>query len=286
MFRIGEFSKIAQISIRMLRHYDEIGLLKPAYTDTFTSYRYYTAEQLADVNRIVALKELGLTLEQIARLLHSHVSQDELRGMLMLKKAQTEQAIQDEIARLKEIESRIHQMDHSGELSDIAVVLKSVPDQRFLAIRQTLVALEDSYALMDEMQRLLTSSQLSKTLGHFVAISHDDFFDTENMDVEFGFVLQDDLFDESVTLTDGQAMTVRELPPVEKMLSVTHIGSAEAGHRRCFNAMGLWLARHGGHFAGPGREIIIQFPTLETEAVIEIQFPVEITQGDRLMSGA
>ena len=81
MFRIGEFSKIAQVSGSQLRYYDEICLLKPARIDEWTGYRYYSAEQLPDLNRILALKELGLTLEQIQRMLADEVSVDELRGM-------------------------------------------------------------------------------------------------------------------------------------------------------------------------------------------------------------
>ncbi len=280
MFRIGEFSRIALISIRMLRHYDEIGLLKPAHIDKFTSYRYYTAEQLADVNRIVALKDLGLTLEQIARLMHSDISQDELRGMLMLKKAQTEQAIQQEIARLKDIESRIQQMHDEGGFSDVEVVLKSVPAQPYLSTRRTLPTLEDSYPLMGQMQNLLTSRRFKKALGSFVAVSHDAFFDTQEIDLELGYVLHDDSFAETVWLDEGEAMVVTELPAVETMLSITHIGSSEEGHRRCFTAVGYWLARHQYHLAGAGREVILQFPQADVESVIEIQFPVEANAVD------
>jgi DNA-binding transcriptional MerR regulator len=90
MFRIGEFSKIAQVSGRLLRYYDELGLLKPVRIDRETGYRYYSVEQLPRLNRILALKELGLTLDQIARLLEGSISTDEIRGMLIMKKAQIE----------------------------------------------------------------------------------------------------------------------------------------------------------------------------------------------------
>ena len=94
MFRIGEFSRIAQTPITQLRYYDEIGLFQPEHTDKFTGYRYYRAAQLPDLNRILAMKELGLTLEQIKRLVADDVSAEEIRGMLSLKKAQVEQELQ------------------------------------------------------------------------------------------------------------------------------------------------------------------------------------------------
>jgi DNA-binding transcriptional MerR regulator len=69
MFKIGDFSRFSRVTVKMLRHYDEIGLLKPARVDPFTGYRYYTADQLPRLNRIIALKDLGFTLEQIGSLL-------------------------------------------------------------------------------------------------------------------------------------------------------------------------------------------------------------------------
>lgn len=97
MFKIGDFSKIAQVSIRLLGYYDEIGLLKPAQIDGESGYRYYTVEQLPQLNCILALKELGLSLDQIRRM----SAAEEIRGMLLLKRTQIEQAINEEALRLR-----------------------------------------------------------------------------------------------------------------------------------------------------------------------------------------
>src|SRR6185295_8996279 len=91
MFTVGEFSQLAQVSKRLLRYYDEIGLLKPIHVDAATGYRYYSAEQMPLLNRILALKDLGLSLDQIQRVLSDNVSTDEIQGMLLLKKAEVEQ---------------------------------------------------------------------------------------------------------------------------------------------------------------------------------------------------
>jgi DNA-binding transcriptional MerR regulator len=66
MIKIGDFSKLSQATVKALRLYDEMGLLKPARVDNFTGYRYYSADQLPRLNRILALKDLGFSLEQIA----------------------------------------------------------------------------------------------------------------------------------------------------------------------------------------------------------------------------
>ena len=82
MFLIGEFARIGQVSTAQLRRYDRMGLLQPQKVDSMTGYRYYSATQLPQLNRILALKELGLTLEQIGRALNENISSEELRGML------------------------------------------------------------------------------------------------------------------------------------------------------------------------------------------------------------
>jgi DNA-binding transcriptional MerR regulator len=81
MFKIGDFSKLSQVSVRMLRYYDEQGLLKPARTDRFTDYRYYAADQLPRLNRILALRDLGFTVDQIRRLLDEAVTSEQERRL-------------------------------------------------------------------------------------------------------------------------------------------------------------------------------------------------------------
>jgi DNA-binding transcriptional MerR regulator len=70
---IGEFARLGQVSVRMLRHYDEIGLLKPDSVDEWSSYRSYSPEQLSTLNRIVALKDLGLGLDQVGRIMTDRI---------------------------------------------------------------------------------------------------------------------------------------------------------------------------------------------------------------------
>jgi DNA-binding transcriptional MerR regulator len=86
MFSIGEFARHGRVSVRMLRHYDAIGLLRPASVDAASGYRFYQASQLAELNRIIALKDLGFTLQQVQAILAEQVSAAELRGMLKLRR--------------------------------------------------------------------------------------------------------------------------------------------------------------------------------------------------------
>jgi DNA-binding transcriptional MerR regulator len=111
MFKIGEFSRFSQVTVKTLRHYDKIGLLKPAEVDRFTGYRYYSASQLPRLNRILALKDLGLSLDQIAQLLEGDLSPDQIRGMLRLKQVEIQQQMQEEQVRLARVEWRLKQIE-------------------------------------------------------------------------------------------------------------------------------------------------------------------------------
>src|SRR5258708_3344144 len=96
MLKIGEFSRLSQVTIKTLHHYDEIGLLKPAQVDPFTDYRYYTVDQLPRLHSIMALKELGLSLEEIARLLLDDLPPEQIRGMFRLKQAEAQPRVPED----------------------------------------------------------------------------------------------------------------------------------------------------------------------------------------------
>jgi DNA-binding transcriptional MerR regulator len=111
MFKIGDFSKFSKVSVRMLRHYDQLGLLQPAHVDPATEYRFYTADQLPRLHRIIALQDIGFTLEQIRGLLARPVSAEEMRGMLLLKQADLQNKVQADMDRLSRIADRISQIE-------------------------------------------------------------------------------------------------------------------------------------------------------------------------------
>ncbi|NDJ34769.1 MAG: MerR family transcriptional regulator [Chloroflexi bacterium] len=274
MFRIGEFSKIAQVSGRLLRYYDQIGLFSPARVDPESGYRYYSAQQLPQLNRILALKDLGLSLDQIAHLLDDGISPGEIRGMLLMKKAQIAQTLQEEIQRLRVIESRLQQIEDEGTLTDYDVVMKQIAARPFLGIRKHCDDLAVTVRLANEMHRLLP--ERVGALGRFAVIIHSDVFDLADLDLEMGFFLEDPIGAEPGTLSTGDVLSVRTLPAVSTMLTAVRVGNAEMGHL-AYGAIGAWVEANGYRFAGPGREVFLQWPDPqgEREAVAEIQMPVE-----------
>ena len=126
MFSIGEFARLGGVSVRTLRHYDEIGLLRPAQVDPVTGYRGYLASQLGQLNRILALKELGLSLTQASRLLDG-ITLDELRGMLILRRAQLEHELEEHRTWLLGVEARLRYIAKEGAMPADDITARKIP---------------------------------------------------------------------------------------------------------------------------------------------------------------
>lgn len=133
MFSIGEFARLGTVSVRTLRHYDEIGLLRPATVDPDTGYRGYSADQLGQLNRIIALKELGLSLAQVRRLLGG-ITLEELQGMLMLRRAQLETELDAYKNKLLGVEARLRYISREGTVPADDITVKKIPAMGVVAI--------------------------------------------------------------------------------------------------------------------------------------------------------
>ena len=117
MIRIGEFSRLSQTPVSTLRYYDEIGLLKPVEVDHFTGYRYYSFDQLARLQRVLALKDLGFSLEEIGHLLADDLSTWQLRGMLQRKRADLLYQTQDNHERLERLDTWLKQIEKENNMT-------------------------------------------------------------------------------------------------------------------------------------------------------------------------
>jgi DNA-binding transcriptional MerR regulator len=93
MLTIGDYSRLTHVPAKTLRYYDEIGLFRPIKVDSLTGYRYYSVEQLPRLYRILSLKELGISLNQILSVVNEDISPEQMRGILRLKAAQLKESI-------------------------------------------------------------------------------------------------------------------------------------------------------------------------------------------------
>jgi DNA-binding transcriptional MerR regulator len=130
MLNIGEFARLGQVSPRMLRHYDQLGLLEPERVDSANGYRLYSVHQLGALHRIVALRDMGFTLEQVREVLMEAPPVDQLRGMLRLRRAQLEQTVGDEQQRLRRVEAHIRALERGGTMHAQDVVIKNTQPVR------------------------------------------------------------------------------------------------------------------------------------------------------------
>jgi DNA-binding transcriptional MerR regulator len=281
MFKISDFSKLSQVSVKALRYYDELGLLEPAQIDRFTSYRYYSIDQLPRLNRILALKDLGLSLEQIGELLNNGLSPEQLRGMLKLKQAELQQQaeqVQEQLARVK---VRLSQIEQEGKMPKYDVVIKKIEPQWVASIRDVVPTPPDQGRLWDELDAYLGQHKV-KTVGPCLTIYHDTEYKERDWDLEVCEPL-------GTPIPGSERVRVRELPGVETMACVLHHGDF-SNIGETYNAMMAWIQANGYQIVGSNREVYLRavaYPDAKAEypasyltdkeenRLTEVQFPVE-----------
>ena len=270
MFKIGPFSRIVLVPISQLRYYDEVDLFKPAYVDLLSGYRYYTIDQLPVLHRILALKDLGLTLQQIKKLIDDNISAEEIKGMLRLKEAQIEQNLEAEHIRLNHVKSRLRHLEEHGILSDHDVVIKSIDAQPYLAGRKTLPDMNYMSSLYYELHELLNSHDV--TYQAFLAVFHDPSKKETDIDWELGVIRPSPAAD--ILAGEHHSLHLRELEPLEMVATVIHNGPwLELGLG--YQALGKWMAVNNYQLAAPAREVYLRLAPPHEVPIVEIQFPVE-----------
>jgi len=274
VFKIGDFSRLSLVSVKALRYYDELGLLKPARVDEFTGYRYYSASQLTRLNRILAMKDMGLDLSQIALLLDQEPTPDQIRGMLRLKQVELHQQLEEGQARLARIEAWLQAFEQEATMPEYDVVIKSVVALRVAQARGVAPKMEQP-ELGITLGRLFAEVMGSITqhgatiVGPGITLYYDLEYREREISVGACLAFEGSLF-------ESEQVKVVELPAVETMASVIHHGSFSTMHQ-AYNAILPWIEANGYHIRGPNRELNLEFESGGDEStfVTEIQFPVE-----------
>jgi len=271
MFRIGDFSRIARVSARLLRFYDELGLLVPAHADSRSGYRYYAIEQLAELNRILVLKELGFNLDQVRDILRSKVNPSELRNMLVLRRNDVEQTLAVEAQRLQQIETRIAQLETDGALSAEDVIVRAEPAREIVSLRRVVPSFSAARGLILELRELAHPLLPRGSAATLLAIAHSPQFEQDEIDVEFAY----DVEGMSLAASPGPSLTRRTLEGVARMAICIRVGLPEDAHLVTAK-IGRYLAASGDSLAGPSREVFLKVPNPERmhESVVEMQFAI------------
>ena len=269
MLKIGDFARLSQLPVKTLRYYDELGLITPAEVDAFTGYRYYSVEQLPRLNRLLALKDLGFSLEQIRTILDNGVSHEQLRGMLMLKRAEVEDRLHHEQERLARIEARLRDIELEDHMPEYDVTLKTLPPQLVAACRV----------------HIAENSMVPKILGEAYDATYAHIREHGGADLTPCIALWHTSAD---TYTDEDAEAVvpidRVLPESDRV-KVYELGGGTvaaavlhgdfSGFKQVHVALLRWIESNGYRIAGPIREVYLRHdPSRPDESVTEIQYPV------------
>lgn len=266
MIRIGDFSSLTRLSVKTLRYYDEVGLLRPLRVDPATGYRYYSASQLPRLYRILALKDLGFALEQIGQVLDGGVSAEELRGMLRLRQAEQSARVQQESERLTRLQATLRLIEQESTMGQ-DVVLKEIGPQWIASVRAVLPNYAAVGTLYGEVWGLLGPAACPSGLP--VAIWHDPEYKETDVDGEAGWYLQK-------PVEPAGRVKVYQLPACTAA-SIIHAGSFQTLNSS-YTALAAWIDSNGYSPAGPARELYLKIGQQvrhdDESYITEIQIPV------------
>ncbi len=270
MIKIGDFARLSQVSVVTLRYYDELDLLKPVKVEPSTGYRYYSADQLPPLNRIIALKNLGFSLDQVKLMLAEGLSLEQLRGMLKVQRDEIEKRVTGEQERLVRIEARLRQIELEDKMPNYDVIVKTVPAMWVAACRVTIPTNDQVPAYLKPAYQNVydyLKKQGVRDDGTCLTVWHSPADVVENEDAEAAVPIDR-------SLPGSDAVKVYEMPSTQ-VASVVHNGDfAEftQGHA----ALLEWIDANGYRINGPYREVYIKHHKSNLkDSTTEIQFPVE-----------
>jgi DNA-binding transcriptional MerR regulator len=271
MFKIGDFPKLTNISVKTLRHYDELGLFNAVQVDDTTGYRYYSFEQLPRLNRILVFKDLGFSLESVAVLLKDDLTADTLEQLLKLKQSELEAQLKETRERLERVSARLKYIHQEGIMPPHEVILKTVEPMAIASARETIAPEHmrgGCLALLDKVFKTLEQQKIKHT-ATTLALYHDN--SEKGIDTEMAVVLEQTL---PPATHDG--VRLQTLPQVQ-MASVVYKGSFNAFDTvgKIHLDIGKWIESNGYQISGANREIYWQPPEdYSQDGVMEIQYPV------------
>ena len=271
MFKIGEFSKLTQVSIRMLRYYDETGLLKPAVTDYATNYRLYSAEQLPVIHKIIFLRDLGCNVSEIFRALNSWNDAD-VSALLDEKYAEAEKAISTEQDKLLKIEQAKKDITHGTMMIHYNVSIKKIPAYQVFSLRRIVQNYYSEGDLWREMSEYVEKNNIKVSQNTFT-IYHDTDYKEQDVDIEICAPVE-----HMGKNQDGFVFRITEAIPLMACTMVSGDFSNIAG---AYIAFASWLQEHSQYkMSGQSMQIVHRGPWNEKnpdDYLTEIQIPLNLT---------
>ncbi len=266
MLKIGEFSKISRVSIRMLRHYDDIGLLKPAKIDSLTGYRYYQEEQLFIMGRITSLKDMGFSLADIARILEIYDDKEKLDKCLLDRRKELEKDYKETEYKLMLLDTARKRLRKEQNMS-FDVTVKTIEERYAATVQMIIPRYEDEGMAWDMMKEIKDPSIFSQN-----CIAGCDFLDNEykeeNVEIMAWMTVKG-------KHEDTKHVKFKTLPAV-KIASCIVKGSY-AQMNDAYATLISWVNSNGYSVSGPMFNIYHVSPAMTSnpdEYVTEVCFPI------------
>lgn len=274
MFKIGEFSKLTQVSVRMLRYYDEKGLLNPFKIQQDSNYRCYSVEQIPTLNRIKFLRDLGINVKEIKAAL-ANWQPDHIEVLLQKKEAAIQQAIETERRKLEKLAYAKGDLLLENLQVHCDIEIKAIPGYQALSLRRTVASYYDEGVLWQELvkfmkKRKIADESQASAMATFTIYHGPEYVDS-GVDMELCVPLA------AVGADEGD-FCYRQIPPVPLMASMMVTGPFEniAG---AFSSLALWLDKHETYQMGDhSRQIVHRGPWNEADSadyLTEIQVPLK-----------
>jgi DNA-binding transcriptional MerR regulator len=270
MYGIGTVARLAQVSVRTLRYYDELGLLRPAWVDPDTGYRWYSPDQLQRLHRIIALRDLGVRLADIVTLLDEPVTVDELRGILRLRQAEGRQRMAAEADRLARVEARLQQLEEDS-MATYDIITKKV-DAVWVAAASEDVADHGQIGFAEQrlwprIDKALADCQIEQAPGPAYAI------DTASGNSEAPVRVTCAVPVPEGAAIDRDGVSTTLLPALE--LAAATVIHGDPNYPEAFDALMGWADSTGHKRAGEGREVYLDCDGPRDTWVVELQVALE-----------
>lgn len=269
MFRIGEFSKLTQVSIRMLRYYDEVGLLKAAEVDKWTGHRMYSVDQIPRLNRIIYLRDSGFNVSEI--ILALEMDDCLLLKCLGQKQLEIEQTIKNEQEKIRKIALAKNEIrENKGELH-YNISIKAIPKYHVLSLRKIVPTYYSEGDLWNELSAFAKKQKIEIS-NHTFSVYHDTEYKEQNVDIELCVPV-------SKLCKDIAPFCFRTIEPVP-IMACTMVYGDFSNIKGAYLAFAEWLQKNSKYrLSIPTRQIVHRGAWNEknpTKYLTEIQIPLEI----------
>lgn len=276
MLSIGDLARHTRISVRMLRYYDENGLVVPEQVDAGTGYRWYAASQVGRVNALIALKELGFTLAQCRSILDEHVSVAELRGMLRLRQAELAEQIETDTARLAEVSRRLRSIERGLTMTNSTLQLTSLPALRLAQASAEVNDVTEIPAVVGSLfqtvaRHLAEAGIVVDTPGVRTYYGRPD---GSKIDVAAGVPIEEGAAGTAIeeAVAGVAAVQIVDLPAEPQAATVVHRGPADE-IADAWQTFAVATSERGMTSYGVNRQVYLENPDGDT-CVVELQCPV------------